>query len=246
MLKLKGAIARKVRFENLVPWSTGGNLGLSEVVFHQATGPQAAPLQPEDGATGISVAKPVLRWLAGEGAKEHRVFLGAAPDKLEALGALSETRLAAPQLKPDSACFWRVDAVQPDGKVVTGRVARFETTGLVAWWKLDEAKGTKAQDASGHEFTANVAGKANWAKDQGRMGGAMDFDGQTTFITCGKAPEFDFADGMTVSAWLKVREFNKKWQAIVTKGDTAWRLQRDGEEHGLMFSFDTAPIIPRR
>ena len=34
---------------------------------------------------------------------------------------------------------------------------------------------------------------------------------------------------MTVAAWIKVREFNKTWQAIVTKGDTAWRLQREKE-----------------
>ena len=74
--------------------------------------------------------------------------------------------------------FWRVDEAQADGRVVTGRVARFGTSGLVAWWKLDETKGTKAEDATGHQFTGKVVGKANWAPEQGRIGGAMEFDGK--------------------------------------------------------------------
>jgi hypothetical protein len=36
VLKLNGVTALKVRFENLVPWSNSGNVGLSEVVFHGA------------------------------------------------------------------------------------------------------------------------------------------------------------------------------------------------------------------
>ncbi len=238
VLKLKGATARKVRFENIVPLSGSGKVGLSEVVFHQAPGPLAAPRRPEDGATGISAGKTVLEWTAGEGAKEHRVYFGTNANKLESLGPATQARLAAPRLKPDTTYFWRVDEVESDGSVVSGRVARFATGGLVAWWKLDETQGTKAQDASGHELTANVGGKANWAPDQGRFGGAMEFDGNTTLINCGRSPEFDFTDGMTVSAWIKVRKFDKGGQAIVTKGATAWRLQRDGNSGKIAFSYN--------
>jgi len=42
-LKLKGATVRKVRFENIVPRNDKGQVGLSKVVFHQATGTPAAP-----------------------------------------------------------------------------------------------------------------------------------------------------------------------------------------------------------
>ena len=239
VLKFNPVTARKVRFENIQPWGAGGKVGLSEVVFHQAPGPLAGPLQPEDGARGLNVSKTTLKWVSGQGAKEHRVSLGTAPDKLEPLGATRESTLDAPALKPDSAYFWRVDEVQPDGSVLAGRVARFETSGLVGWWKLDETKGNKAEDASGHQLAGNVVGKANWAPEQGRIGGAMEFDGTNTFINCGRAPEFDFRDGMTVSAWIKVREFNKTWQAIVTKGDTAWRLQREQDSGMVTFSFNT-------
>jgi hypothetical protein len=134
-----------------------------------------------------------------------------------------------------------VDEAQADGHITTGRVARFGTSGLVAWWKLDETQGQKAEDATGHQFTGNVVGKAKWAPDQGRIGGALDFDGSTTFINCGKPPEFDFRDGMTVAAWIKVREFNRRFQPIVAKGDTAWRLQRQEDSGMVEFIFDTVP-----
>ena len=225
-LKLNGAPVRKVRFENIVPWNDKGKVGLSKVVFCQAPGVQAGPRIPEDGATGVGSGNRALEWMAGQGATEHKILLGTAADDLKLVGTTTKTRLEVPELKPDTTYFWRVDEVQADGHVVTGRVARFATSGLVAWWKLDEASGATAEDASGHQLTGDVVGRAIWAPGQGRIGGALEFDGRTTFIDCGQAPEFDFSGGMTVAAWIKVREFNKTWEAIVTKGDTAWRLQR--------------------
>ena len=244
-LTLKGATARKVRFENMTPWNDKGKVGLSKVVFRQAMGKQAGPRLPEDGMTGVGVGKVTLEWVPGQGAVEHRVFLGTTPGKLGRLTTMKETKLEVPPLKPDRTYFWRVDEVQADGKVVTGRVAKFATSGLIAWWKLDEAKGTKAEDAVGHQFTGNVVGKPNWAPEGGRIGGAMDLDGRSAFINCGRAPEFDFGDGMTVAAWIKVREFNKPSQAIVTKGDTAWRLQREKETGMVTFSFNTGTEVEK-
>jgi hypothetical protein len=238
-LKLKGVTARKVRFENIVPRNDKGKVGLSKVVFHQAQGPQAAPALPEDGAAGVGIGKVMLDWVPGQGAAEHKVFLGTSKETLALVGSGSNTRLEAPKLKPDTTYFWRVDEAQADGKVVTGRLARFQTTGLVAWWKLDEAKGNKAEDATGHQYTGNVAGRSKWVPDQGRIGGAAEFDGKTTFINCGRSPEFDFRDGMTAAAWIKVREFSKPWQAILTKGDNSWRLQREKETSMVTFSLNT-------
>lgn len=237
VLRLTNTTVLKVRFENISTWGSADKVGLSEVVFHQAPGPQAAPLRPEDGSTAAAI-KPALQWVAGQGATEHRVYFGTAPNKLESLGAARQPRADAPELKSDSTYFWRVDEVQSDGRVVTGRVARFGTAGLLAWWKLDESKGAKAQDASGHGFTADVVGRPLWAPEQGKLAGAMEFDGVSTFINCGKAPEFDFADGLTVAAWIKVRKFDQTWQAIVTKGDTAWRLQRQENTGKVTFSYN--------
>ena len=74
------------------------------------------------------------------------------------------------------------------------------------------------------EFTGTVVGRSAWTPGQGRIGGAMEFSSRGAFINCGTEPEFDCRDGMTLAAWIKVRQFNKRSQAIVTKGDAGWRL----------------------
>jgi MSHA biogenesis protein MshQ len=73
----------------------------------------------------------------------------------------------------------------------------------------------------------------------------MEFNGKTTFINCGKSPDLDLRDGMTVAAWVKVRGFEKTSQAIVTKGDTAWRLQREKDTGLVTFSFNTGAEVEK-
>jgi len=226
VLKLNGVMARKVRFENIVPWNRGGKVGLSEVVFHQSPGAWAAIKQPEDGATSVRLKRTALEWTPGQDAVEHRVYWGSAPDKLTLLGTTKKTRLDPPELKSMSTCFWRVDEVQPDGKVVTGRVVRFDTTGLVAWWKLNQNRGTKAEDMGGRQLAGAIKGPARWIPSQGHAAGALEFDGTANFIDCGASSEFDLHDSLTISVWFKVRQFDKSLQTIVAKGSPAWSLHR--------------------
>jgi hypothetical protein len=235
VLKLEGVTARLVRFENLVPRGANGQIGLSKVVFHAGTNSQAAPLQPEDAATGVSVGKTALAWVPGQGTVEHRVFLGASPGSLALLGTTREARFDVPDLKPNTAYFWRVDEAQKDGSVVTGRLGRFDTVGLVAHWKLDAKEGNVAEDTTGHQLAGRVQGEPHWAPGQGPAGGALEFDGLRNFIQCGNSPEFEFRDALTISVWLKVRKFDKNWQAIVSKGDHSWRLQRNAGEGKVRF-----------
>jgi len=241
VLKLGGVTARKVRFENIVPWGGGAKVGLSEVVFHETAGSRAGPVQPEDGATGISLKKLTLEWTPIINAAAHRVYLGTDPAALRLLGTTNQPRLEVPELKPATAYFWRVDEFPSVGRVVRGRVARFDTAGLVAWWKLDETDGALAADASGTGHVGEVHGRPRWAPGQGRPGGALEFDGAENYIACGDSPDFNFRDGLTISVWLKVRQFDKAWQAIVTKGDTAWRLTRFAEQGNLTFTIGVSP-----
>ncbi len=241
ILKLKDVTARKVRFENMSTWG-GSKLGLSKVMFHQAAGPQAGPRLPEDGAAGITLNKPPMEWVPGQGATEHRVFVGTAPDKLDLVGTTREPRLLGPELKPGTTYYWRVDEIQSGNKVVTGRMARFESAGLAAWWKLDETEGTHAIDATEHQFNAHVRGKPHWAIGQGRIGGALEFDGKSNYVDCGNRPEFEGREALTVAAWIKARKLDKPWQAIVTKGDTAWRLQRASDSSHVTFDVNLGTV----
>ena len=140
-------------------------------------------------------------------------------------------------MKPGTVYYWRVDEVAASDRVVAGRVARFETTGLAAWWKFDETAGAEAADATGHRNLARVQGPPLWRPGQGRFGGALEFDGKETLVVCSNAAAFDFRDGMTLSAWIKVRQFERPAQVLASQGYDGWRLARRGEEGRLEFTF---------
>ncbi len=241
VLKLNEVTARKIRFDNLSTWG-GNKVGLTKVMFHQAAGPQAGPRQPEDGSSGTTLSKPLLAWVPGKGAAEHRVYVGTAPDKLDLVGTTREPQIVGPVLKPDTLYYWRVDEIQAGNKVVSGRVATFESAGLAAWWKLDETQGTQAVDATGHQFNAQLRGKPLWAIGQGRIGGALEFDGKSNYLDCGNRPEFEGREALTVAAWIKARNFDKPWQVIMAKGDTAWRLQRARDSSHLTFDVNLGTV----
>jgi len=96
--------------------------------------------------------------------------------------------------------------------------------GLVGHWAFDDAKGAIARDHSGRGNHGRIMGGATWT--EGKIGGALQFDGKDDFVSIPKEGDFDITNNVTVSAWIKVESFTKPWQAIVTKGDRAWRLHR--------------------
>ncbi len=106
---------------------------------------------------------------------------------------------------------------------------------LVAWWKLDEDSGTTAADSSGNNCAGTLMGEPQWQPSGGKAGGALQFDGND-YIEIANEANFDLTAQITVMAWIKVSTFDKSFQSIVTKGDSAWRLQRDGQEDNLEFA----------
>jgi large repetitive protein len=112
----------------------------------------------------------------------------------------------------------------------------------VAWWKFDETEGMTAADASGHRLDSRLQGKAGWAPDKGRRGGALELDGATGFIDCAGVDELNFQEGMAVAAWFKVRANDKKSAALITKGSDTWRLQWQGDKGRLHFAL-TGPQL---
>jgi hypothetical protein len=49
---------------------------------------------------------------------------------------------------------------------------------------------------------------------------------------------FEFPDAFSVAVWFKASRFTTIWQALITKGDNAWRIQRNGEANQLTFATD--------
>lgn len=73
---------------------------------------------------------------------------------------------------------------------------------------------------------AYVYGTPQWDPAGGAINGALRFDGADDFIEVQNESPFDITGAITVAAWIKVAVFNRSYQAIVTKGDSAWRIQR--------------------
>ncbi len=100
-----------------------------------------------------------------------------------------------------------------------------DTDMLVARWAFDEGRGPVAHDSKGAN-DGTLHGDPAWTA--GRLGGALQFDGAGDHVNCGDSPVFDLADEITVAAWVKVTAFSTPIQAVITKGDGSWRLQRSG------------------
>ena len=49
-------------------------------------------------------------------------------------------------------------------------------------------------------------------------------------------PAFDLVDQITVTAWIKVRQFRRPFQTVVAKGDTTWRISGDASGNVLIFA----------
>jgi len=118
-----------------------------------------------------------------------------------------------------------------------------ELAGLVAQWTFDESTGSVAADNSGNGNEGTLQGNPTWQPSAGKPGGALLFDGDGDYVKVGNESKFDFAGQVTVAAWIKVNRFDKDWQAIVAKGDSAWRLQRNQNKDSLEFAC-TALKVP--
>ncbi len=73
----------------------------------------------------------------------------------------------------------------------------------------------------------------------GRIGAARTFDGTDDYLALanGDGP-YDFTVTMSASAWVKVAGFEDEYQAIVTKGDSSWRLARANTTNGVAFGWN--------
>jgi tetratricopeptide (TPR) repeat protein len=134
----------------------------------------------------------------------------------------------------DTKLMWNTKndiAWQSPGALGTGELA-----GLIAWWKFDEKDGRTAADSSGNGRDATVQGDPSWQPTGGKLGGAIALGGDGDFLTVEDESAFDFTGGVTVAAWIKVTSFDRPWQALVTKGDGTWRLQRNNEADTLEFA----------
>jgi len=118
-----------------------------------------------------------------------------------------------------------------------GVLGTAELAGLVGWWKLDETSGRDVADSSGNGNIGKILnGEPRWQPSGGKIGGAFLFDGKGDWVHVANESNFDCTSEVTVAAWIKVNRFDKDYQAIVTKGDSAWRIQRNQGADSIEFA----------
>jgi probable HAF family extracellular repeat protein len=65
---------------------------------------------------------------------------------------------------------------------------------------------------------------------------ALAFDGSTSYVLLPNESYFDFPGAFSIECWINVTAFTSNWQAIVTKGDSSWRVHRGFSSNSLAFS----------
>ncbi len=207
--------------------------------MHQIDPTQKAVATKPEPRSGAIVSLPSVKkwkWNRGVKAKSHKVYFGTQASQLRLLAEVNGSSYdELPHLEEGSKYYWRIDEVWDDGTVIEGNVWNFEIGSLVSLWKLDETRGSIAKDSAG-DNNGTLIGNPQWQPEAGKIGGALIFCGKGTYINIGRDSDFDITNQITVSAWIKVNKFDQEWQAIIAKGDTAWRLQRDQNKDSLEFA----------
>ncbi|MGB2864216.1 MAG: glucoamylase family protein [Sedimentisphaerales bacterium] len=99
---------------------------------------------------------------------------------------------------------------------------------LVSYWQLD---GDANDTAGGNHGT--LIGDPAWVDDPNR-GWCLSFDGDGDYIDAGDDPSLTFTEAITVACWIKVRAFDRNWNAIINKGDD-WVLARTRDDNRVAF-----------
>src|SRR5882672_7516671 len=91
------------------------------------------------------------------------------------------------------------------------------TPGLVAAYSFDSA--TAVSDASGNGNTG-TAKNTGWVSS-GKYGGALSFDGTSSWVTVPDSASLHFSNGFTVEAWVNPSgSLGSAWQAVAVKERT--------------------------
>jgi len=120
------------------------------------------------------------------------------------------------------------------------------TRGLVAYWSFDEGSGNIAYDASGNGNHGTIYG-AKWT--QGKIGGALSFDGVDDYVRVPDSDSLDITNAITIEAWVNCGSSPAgNLRSIVRKESTyALRFYSDGTLEGLVWiggRYKSSGIVP--
>jgi hypothetical protein len=97
---------------------------------------------------------------------------------------------------------------------------------LVAWWKLDEGSGQIAYDETAYWNDGVLYGGVSWT--DGRIGGALDFNGTDAYVDCGNSESLNITGTITVALWVNTDTVaSGAHRSYLIKGDTSYALKQN-------------------
>jgi len=90
----------------------------------------------------------------------------------------------------------------------------------VAYWRLDESSGTTASDSSGLGNTGTLNNGPQWTI--GKVNNGLYFDGFDDYVSVSKSSSLDIARDITIAAWVKPFNVNRRWGTIFDAYSNTW------------------------
>ena len=87
---------------------------------------------------------------------------------------------------------------------------------LVGCWKLNEGAGLTAADSSGNRNDGALVGAPQWVA--GFYGGALQFNGQTSYVEIPTSDSLEIHGQVTVAAWINWTDAGDAWLCILANG----------------------------
>ncbi|MCK4886359.1 MAG: hypothetical protein KAS96_03165 [Planctomycetes bacterium] len=200
---------------------------------------------PANGEKSVSIDA-VLKWSGSGVAASFDIYMGTDAQAVEDADILSDEFMSNQTadinsfdpsgLNTGTIYYWRVDEVN-DANVTMGQVWNFETLGdvdpnLIGWWKFDEQSGNTAYDSSGNNNHATIAG--NPLNQAGVIDNAVVFFGTDEYAQVANEADFDVTGNITLSAWIKVAEYDTSSMYIISKSDS-YNIFKDMDSDVLTF-----------
>ena len=88
-------------------------------------------------------------------------------------------------------------------------------SGLVAGWGFNEGAGMSVADASGKGHAGTVSA-TSWSA-VGKFGGALSFNGSSSWVTVADANDLDLSSALTLEAWVRPSALGSAWRTVLFK-----------------------------
>ena len=227
-------------YESALRFDPNDPLTLKDLAWLQATCPDSQLLDVHAAVERAKRACELTNWGHWECLSTHAVAC-AAGGQFE--NAIDYQQKSIELLPPECGDKWEANfqerlrlfqSKQPYNRKLFWNLP---VDNMIAWWKCNQSQGPNVADSSGNGLAGKLVGAAGIVEDAQRAD-VLNIGSEGGHVDCGNDSAFDITDSISVVAWAKVGVFDKESQAIISKGESAWRLCRSWIADTLTFKCD--------